>query len=629
MKNILKNAQENSKGITLIALVVTIIVLLILSGIVLTILLSDNGLITKAIESSFRTEMSQIKENVNYELASCEIDNTKIDSKFEKVTFEDAKEFDEYLKLELIYWGHYEIDYQVTKLSRNYIKQYGDNILESHLTDINGTSYIKDLFYVNKTTANGKEEFYLYDKFVNQVYKVPLTTIGSHKVHSIEELDYQKQNGNGERDLTLGTITEETSSIIRLGNIAFYEPELRGFAKDKTNAVYYEKNDDGTINSNEETVKIEDYINNKETSINKNDKTYTFFDYENQIWANIKVINDGIETNWTWIPRYAYKIENSEINVIYVDINNKQALTGEDLPQGYIVHSAFEENNKKGIWVSKYEIEVAQNSTSGDFPYYIPDVTGFDKNSTYVEVMNDDGSFTETKLSDINNLGEFAKNNRWFDYDNQIWANIKTNANDAECWWVWIPRYAYSITGTSTSIVFVDVNNKSLSGEELDGSYIIHPAFEDGKKGIWVSKYEISHQIVDIPTTNNVAFPDLTGFDQDNTYIEEYKDDGTFNERKLSTIENIQEYSTNKKWFDYSKQIWANIKTNANGKECWWVWIPKYAYNITGEETRVIFLDENGNTLDGSTIPANYIPHPAFGDGKKGIWVSKYEISEE
>ena len=346
MKNILKNAQENSKGITLIALVVTIIVLLILSGIVLTILLSDNGLITKAIESSFRTEMSQIKENVNYELASCEIDNTKIDSKFEKVTFEDAKEFDEYLKLELIYWGHYEIDYQVTKLSRNYIKQYGDNILESHLTDINGTSYIKDLFYVNKTTANGKEEFYLYDKFVNQVYKVPLTTIGSHKVHSIEELDYQKQNGNGERDLTLGTITEETSSIIRLGNIAFYEPELRGFAKDKTNAVYYEKNDDGTINSNEETVKIEDYINNKETSINKNDKTYTFFDYENQIWANIKVINDGIETNWTWIPRYAYKIENSEINVIYVDINNKQALTGEDLPQGYIVHSAFEENNK-------------------------------------------------------------------------------------------------------------------------------------------------------------------------------------------------------------------------------------------------------------------------------------------
>ena len=524
MKNILKNAQENSKGITLIALVVTIIVLLILSGIVLTILLSDNGLITKAIESSFRTEMSQIKENVNYELASCEIDNTKIDSKFEKVTFEDAKEFDEYLKLELIYWGHYEIDYQVTKLSRNYIKQYGDNILESHLTDINGTSYIKDLFYVNKTTANGKEEFYLYDKFVNQVYKVPLTTIGSHKVHSIEELDYQKQNGNGERDLTLGTITEETSSIIRLGNIAFYEPELRGFAKDKTNAVYYEKNDDGTINSNEETVKIEDYINNKETSINKNDKTYTFFDYENQIWANIKVINDGIETNWTWIPRYAYKIENSEINVIYVDINNKQALTGEDLPQGYIVHSAFEENNKKGIWVSKYEIEVAQNSASGDFPYYIPDVTGFDKNSTYVEVMNDDGSFTETKLSDINNLGEFAKNNRWFDYDNQIWANIKTNANDAECWWVWIPRYAYSITGTSTSIVFVDVNNKSLSGEELDGSYIIHPAFEDGKKGIWVSKYEISHQIVDIPTTNNVAFPDLTGFDQDNTYIEEYKE---------------------------------------------------------------------------------------------------------
>ena len=46
MKIINKNRQE--KGITLIALVVTIVVLLILAGITITALFGDNGLITRA-----------------------------------------------------------------------------------------------------------------------------------------------------------------------------------------------------------------------------------------------------------------------------------------------------------------------------------------------------------------------------------------------------------------------------------------------------------------------------------------------------------------------------------------------------------------------------------------------------
>ena len=40
--------KQNNKGITLIALVVTIVVLLILAGITITALFGDNGLITRA-----------------------------------------------------------------------------------------------------------------------------------------------------------------------------------------------------------------------------------------------------------------------------------------------------------------------------------------------------------------------------------------------------------------------------------------------------------------------------------------------------------------------------------------------------------------------------------------------------
>ena len=43
-----KNYAKKQRGITLIALVVTIVILLILSGISLNIVLSNNGIITKA-----------------------------------------------------------------------------------------------------------------------------------------------------------------------------------------------------------------------------------------------------------------------------------------------------------------------------------------------------------------------------------------------------------------------------------------------------------------------------------------------------------------------------------------------------------------------------------------------------
>lgn len=43
--------KSNSKGITLIALVITIIVLLILAGITIATLTGDNGIIGKAINA--------------------------------------------------------------------------------------------------------------------------------------------------------------------------------------------------------------------------------------------------------------------------------------------------------------------------------------------------------------------------------------------------------------------------------------------------------------------------------------------------------------------------------------------------------------------------------------------------
>ena len=55
-----KDYAKKQKGITLIALVVTIVILLILSGISLNIVLGNNGIITKAQEAKITKWKVQI-----------------------------------------------------------------------------------------------------------------------------------------------------------------------------------------------------------------------------------------------------------------------------------------------------------------------------------------------------------------------------------------------------------------------------------------------------------------------------------------------------------------------------------------------------------------------------------------
>lgn len=59
-----------NKGVTLIALVVTIVVLLILAGISISLLTGDNGTISQANKSKEETEISEEKAVINYAITS-------------------------------------------------------------------------------------------------------------------------------------------------------------------------------------------------------------------------------------------------------------------------------------------------------------------------------------------------------------------------------------------------------------------------------------------------------------------------------------------------------------------------------------------------------------------------------
>ena len=58
---------NNKKGITLIALVITIIVLLILTGITIAMLTGNNGILTRANDAKIETVVATVKENLQME----------------------------------------------------------------------------------------------------------------------------------------------------------------------------------------------------------------------------------------------------------------------------------------------------------------------------------------------------------------------------------------------------------------------------------------------------------------------------------------------------------------------------------------------------------------------------------
>lgn len=96
----MERIKKNVKGITIVSLVVTIIILLILSGIAITLALGDNGIITKAKETVEIYRKAEEKEgeelnNLYKQLASIDKDNSNLNT-------EDINKIIEYLKVDIL-----------------------------------------------------------------------------------------------------------------------------------------------------------------------------------------------------------------------------------------------------------------------------------------------------------------------------------------------------------------------------------------------------------------------------------------------------------------------------------------------------------------------------------------------
>ena len=67
----MKNKHE---GVTLIALIITIIVLLILAGVTIAMIMGDNGILNQAEESKIQTDHGSVREGISLQYSDYKID---------------------------------------------------------------------------------------------------------------------------------------------------------------------------------------------------------------------------------------------------------------------------------------------------------------------------------------------------------------------------------------------------------------------------------------------------------------------------------------------------------------------------------------------------------------------------
>lgn len=156
-----------------------------------------------------------------------------------------------------------------------------------------------------------------------------------------------------------------------------------------------------------------------------------------------------------------------------------------------------------------------------------PDTSRFNTSNTYYVAW--DLTSSPYTIQESNNLTQTAPSN-WYDYTEGVnhWANVKTTGGENDCYWVWIPRYAYKVPtkgGTAETIEVkflqgktnkpIDETTEITNTTPIPGEWVVHPAFTDAGNGgfgeltgIWVAKYEASSSSVD---TINLENGTLTG----------------------------------------------------------------------------------------------------------------------
>ena len=377
-------------------------------------------------------------------------------------------------------------------------------------------------------------------------------------------------------------------------------PDLTGYNQDRTRYLRLVDNNGNLVKGENDGNLV------PSTWIKEPIEDKDWYSYGDQNWANIYVESNGIESYYVWIPRYCYKLnqteQRSEVRFIndsneykYLDGTEEKTITWEELKaDGWQIPEAFawNENRIAGYWMSKYQLSELTNSDTYTVDY----------------------SMVAT-------------------IDSMIFQNIKLNTGNKT-----VSKIQYYIDGKLVH----EVNSQTPEDYEQTGLQL-------GERTINVTALDANGEIIGSMTKDfEVAEPNAPqlaaengakAFDPDTTfYVYWDNDNNEHNEIPISKPAPIATSENKVGWYNYTIARWANIVTRNDGLETYLVWIPRYAYKLdqTSQRSYVKFL--KGTSSD---CPSGYKIPEAFwwdknGDGQRtadeelpGYWMTKYQLSIE
>ena len=292
-----KRMQKNSKGITLIALVITIIVLLILAGVTIATLTGDNGILKKAGDAKTQTEQAKEDENLKIAIAGSygtdgklNLKDLKDNLKNQGIKYTDSKEF----PLEVTVNG------------------------EKKKIDANGNITTVKLESVADSKTNGtvfKDTTTLEDTYGNQV-KIPKGF---------------KIANDSATDVTGGIVIEDATYTKTIGSqfvwipVGTGENAIKKANKETVDIALgryeFTKNSDGTITTSEYSDR--DYTEDTTASHNSSSYGNAIANDIEEFITSVKEINHGY-----YIGRYEAGVVDYDSSVSTSNSNNKTNWTG-------------------------------------------------------------------------------------------------------------------------------------------------------------------------------------------------------------------------------------------------------------------------------------------------------------
>ena len=274
MKSKIKKQEENKrsieikdeKAITLIALVITIIILIILAAVSIGAIFGENGLINKARQAAIENAKAAKEEEVGLAITEVLTEN-KYDK--DQVTVSEV----------------------LDKVKKNYDKQ-------------------KDLDAITGESTGDVE-----NKFPGIIqYEKPASTIDETIIVEVDEnLNVTSRVDEPIPEEPEIQVNIPESEYKKVGETYYYTPDMVKFNPKNTYYITYDEE------GNNETVY---------GRLDKVEEPSDWYNYENKVWANLVTVNGVEVTYWTWIPRYMYKIGEEEtasqtVDIKFVDVNNK------------------------------------------------------------------------------------------------------------------------------------------------------------------------------------------------------------------------------------------------------------------------------------------------------------------